>query len=138
MDGDLTTGEYHALRARADVLLAPSRWEGLGLHLYEACALGTPTITIDRAPMNEVVLHEHNGLLVGSHEVEPPTPSGVAAYDPDIDALAAAIERCRAPELRTRLAMGSRRRARELAWELTVADLASLKYLGASTGAPSR
>ena len=36
-----------------DVLLAPSRWEGLGLQLYEAAACGMPVITTDGGPMNE-------------------------------------------------------------------------------------
>ncbi|MFM1833572.1 MAG: hypothetical protein RLZZ461_1888, partial [Planctomycetota bacterium] len=41
--GDLPTADHHALLASADVFVAPSRWEGLGLHLYEAPALGLPT-----------------------------------------------------------------------------------------------
>lgn len=36
-----------------DMLLAPSRWEGLGLQLYEAQACGMPVITTKAPPMNE-------------------------------------------------------------------------------------
>ena len=50
----------------ADVCVAPSRWEGLGLHLYESMALGLPVITNDAPPMNEVIRDGENGLLVAS------------------------------------------------------------------------
>lgn len=36
-----------------DVLLAPSRWEGLGLHLYEAQACGIPVMTTNADPMRQ-------------------------------------------------------------------------------------
>jgi 1,2-diacylglycerol 3-alpha-glucosyltransferase len=126
VDADLPAAEYRALLQRADVLLAPSRWEGLGLHLYEATALGMPIITTDRPPMSEVVVDAHNGLLVSSAESDAPTPSGVPAYDPDIDDLAGAIARCREPALRARLGVGARERAAELDWRFTVADIARL------------
>ena len=45
--------------ASCDVCLAPSRWEGLGLPLYEAIAFGQPAITNDAPPMNEV---DHDGV----------------------------------------------------------------------------
>ena len=38
---------------RGDVLLAPSRFEGLGLQHYEAQACGLPVVTTNAAPMNE-------------------------------------------------------------------------------------
>ena len=47
-----------------DVLLYPSRWEGFGLSLLEALHAGLPAIATDGWPMNEMVEHEHNGLLV--------------------------------------------------------------------------
>lgn len=37
-----------------DVCVQPSRWEGLGLSLYEAQATATPVMTTDAPPMNEV------------------------------------------------------------------------------------
>lgn len=126
VDGDLPTDEYRALRARADVLLAPSRWEGLGLHLFEATAVGMPIITTDRPPMSEIVRHEENGLLVASRESPTPTRSGVAAYEPDVGSLADAIERLRQPRLREQLAAGARARAAELDWAHTVRDIGGL------------
>ena len=37
---DMPDAEHKRLFSSADVCLAPSRWEGLGLHLYEAAAFG--------------------------------------------------------------------------------------------------
>ena len=47
--------EHLAAIAANDVSISPSRWEGLGLPLYEAVAFGMPTIANDDPPMNEVV-----------------------------------------------------------------------------------
>ena len=52
---DMPTDEHLQLFASCDVCLGPSRWEGLGLFLYEAIAFGMPQITNDSPPMNEVV-----------------------------------------------------------------------------------
>ena len=59
--------EHLAAIAAHDVSISPSRWEGLGLPLYEAVAFGMPTIANDDPPMNEVVTDGDNGLLVPSH-----------------------------------------------------------------------
>jgi 1,2-diacylglycerol 3-alpha-glucosyltransferase len=123
--GDLPTPEYLRLFASADAIVAPSRWEGLGLHLFEATALGIPIVTNDNPPMNEVVIDGRNGILV------PGIPdgrarSGIPAYRPDVAALTAAIERLRDPALRERLAAGAVERRRELDWSHTVADLEGL------------
>ena len=64
---DLPTDAYLQLFADSDVCLAPSRWEGLGLHLYEATAFGMPIVTNDNPPMNEIVTDGVNGLLVPGH-----------------------------------------------------------------------
>src|ERR671919_695519 len=50
-----------------------------------------PIITNDNPPMNEVVTDGANGLLVRGIE-SGTTKSGIAAYEPDVDGLAAAIE----------------------------------------------
>ena len=68
---DLPTDEHLRLFAAADVCVAPSRWEGLGLHLYESMALGLPVITNDAPPMNEIVRDRDNGLLVPSRTPGP-------------------------------------------------------------------
>ncbi len=94
--GDLPTDEYMAMFATASAILAPSRWEGLGLHLYEATALGIPIITNDNPPMNEIVIDGRNGLLVPGI-ADGTARSGIAAFRPDVAALTAAIERLRDP-----------------------------------------
>ncbi len=42
-----------SLYDHGDVLLSPSRFEGLGLQYYEAMACGMPVVVTDAAPMNE-------------------------------------------------------------------------------------
>ena len=63
---DQPTAEHLREVASCDVCLAPARWEGLGLPLYEAIAFGMPAITNDAPPMNEAIHDGVNGLLVGS------------------------------------------------------------------------
>ena len=122
---DLPTDDYMRMLGRADACLAPSRWEGLGLHLFEATALGVPIITNDDPPMNEVVRDGQNGLLVpGLADGE--ARSGIGAFSPDVGALTKAIERIADDGLRAELAAGARRRRGELAWEHTVSDIAAL------------
>jgi len=125
VSADLPTDEYMALFASAAAIVAPSRWEGLGLHLYEATALGIPIVTNDNPPMNEIVIDGRNGLLVPGIP-DGTARSGIAAYRPDVAALTTAIERLRDPELRTELRAGARQRRQELSWDKTVADLADL------------
>jgi 1,2-diacylglycerol 3-alpha-glucosyltransferase len=122
---DLPTTEYMQLFASAQAIIAPSRWEGLGLHLYEATALGIPIVTNDNPPMNEIVIDGHNGLLVPGLE-DGKARSGITAYRPDVAALTAAIERLRDPGLRAQLGAGALERRNELSWEQTVSDLGAL------------
>jgi 1,2-diacylglycerol 3-alpha-glucosyltransferase len=122
---DLKCAEYYALFASCDVCLAPSRWEGTGLHLFEASAFGIPVITNDIPPMNELIADGVNGRLVRSH-VTGKAKSGIPKFDPDVEDLAAAIEELADPETRARLAEGARARARTLSWEHTLADLRDL------------
>ena len=123
---DLPTDEYLRLFASADVCLAPSRWEGLGLHLYEATAFAVPIITNDNPPMNEIVADGVNGLLVPGTRSELVPRSGIAGHEPDVPALTAAIERAADPDLRARLSAGGRARRSELAWERTVSEIGEL------------
>jgi glycosyltransferase involved in cell wall biosynthesis len=122
---DLPTDEYMGLFASSAAILAPSRWEGLGLHLYEATALGIPIVTNDNPPMNEIVIDGHNGLLVPGIP-DGKARSGIDAFRPDVPALTAAIERLRDAELRQRLREGARERREQLSWENTKADLVDL------------
>jgi 1,2-diacylglycerol 3-alpha-glucosyltransferase len=120
--------------AACDVCIAVARWEGLGLPLYEATAFGMPVITNDVPPMNEVIREGVNGVLVGSHE-DGTARSGIPAYNPDIDDLAAAIERLGDPEVRSTLAAGARTTRERLSWARTVSGLGGL--LDQAAAAPS-
>jgi 1,2-diacylglycerol 3-alpha-glucosyltransferase len=123
---DLPDAEHKRLFAAADVCLAPSRWEGLGLHLYEATGFGMPIITNDNPPMNEVVRNGENGLLVRGIEAEEPADSGIPAYDPDVGELATAIERLGDPAVLVELRAGTQKARERLSWDNTLADLTAL------------
>ena len=123
---DLPTDDYLRMFAAADCCLAPSRWEGLGLHLFEATALGVPVITNDNPPMNEVVVDGVNGILVPGEPDGNAPRSGIPAFTPNVPALTAAITALADDDLRTQLAAGARRRREELSWERTREDLAAL------------
>ena len=122
---DLETDEYHRLFASCDVCLAPSRWEGLGLHLYEATAFGMPIITNDNPPMNELVADGVNGLLVRGVPAGE-AKSGIPAFEPDVSELSAAIERVADDGLRAELTRGALAQRERLSWERTVAALGEL------------
>ena len=123
---DLPTDEHLRLFASADACLAPSRWEGLGLHLFEATALGLPIVTNDNPPMNEVVQDGRNGLLVSGKPSKQRPRSGIDSFDPDRRALTRAIESLRDPALRAQLRQGALARREELSWDRTVEALGAL------------
>jgi 1,2-diacylglycerol 3-alpha-glucosyltransferase len=125
---DQPTAEHLRRFAAADVCLAPSRWEGLGLHLYEAMAFGMPVITNDFPPMNEVIRDGVNGLLVPS-KPNGEASSGIPAVDVSARDLRRAIERLADPDERAALAEGARRRREELSWDRTVEGYARLLEL---------
>jgi len=51
---------------QASFSLQLSTHEGLGLGFYESISCGTPVITIDHAPHNEVIEHGVNGILISA------------------------------------------------------------------------
>ncbi|CAA9459905.1 MAG: hypothetical protein AVDCRST_MAG37-3604 [uncultured Rubrobacteraceae bacterium] len=122
---DLPAAEHLQLFADSDICLAPARWEGLGLHFYEAIAFGMPIVTNDAPPMNELVEDGLNGLLVGSHQ-DGVADSGIPAYVPDVKDLTSVIERLADPELRERLSEGAREMAERRSWSRTVSDIEGL------------
>ena len=127
---DQPTDQHLSFVAGCDVCLSPTRWEGLGLPLYEAIAFGQPVITNDNEPMNEAVLDGVNGLLVGA-EADGTARSGIPSWNPDVGDLAGAIERIADDELRAQLAAGARElRTGDRAWSRTVAGFGEL--LGAA------
>ena len=122
---DLPDDEHYRLMADSDVLLAPTRWEGLGLHHSEAIALGLPCITNDFPPMNENVTHDVDGLLVPAvwnTEIAP----GVPRLESPVDALREAMELMCNDELRARLTQGVERRREGMQWKLTQQDFVQL------------
>jgi len=52
-----------------DIVVLPSRWEGIGLTFMEALASGKPIITVDAPPMNEYVVPNNTGTLVACNKV---------------------------------------------------------------------
>jgi glycosyltransferase involved in cell wall biosynthesis len=123
---DRPTSEHMRQFAGCDVCLSPSRWEGLGLPLYEAIAVGMPSITNDSPPMNEVVIDGVNGICVDSVPWGE-AGSGIPAFDPDFDQLTAAIERLGDAGERAKLAEGAiRLRETDPSWERTKDGLAGL------------
>jgi len=122
---DLPTDEHLRLFAAADVCVAPSRWEGLGLHLYESMALGLPVITNDAPPMNEVIADGDNGVLIASRR-RGRARSGIPAYATSVRALAGALERVAEPGRLEALRDGVARARERLAWSHTVADYGEL------------
>ena len=57
------------LRA-ADVFVFPSLYEGLGIAVLEAMAMGVPVVAYDTGPLPEVVVHGETGMLVPSGDTE--------------------------------------------------------------------
>ena len=122
---DLPTDRHLQMCADADVCMAPARWEGLGLHLYEAIAFDQPIVCNDDPPMNELIADGDNGLLVPSHH-DGDANSGIPAKTVEVAALTDAIERLADPDLRTELEAGAARRRADLSWDRAVASVADL------------
>jgi glycosyltransferase involved in cell wall biosynthesis len=123
---DRPTDEHLRQFAACHVCLSPSRWEGLGLPLYEAMAFGMPAITNDYPPMNEVVIDGVNGVVVDNVPWGE-AGSGIPAFDPDFGQLTEAIERLGDDGERRRLCDGAiGLRGGERNWQRTVAGLAAL------------
>lgn len=117
--GDFSVQDYLDLFARSDVSLAPSRWEGVGLHLFEALAFGIPTITSDGPPMNEIVDDEIDGLLVKS-SISGYRRPGVPILEPDTDSLTMAIVRMCDNNFRNALKSNVARKQEKFSWDKTV------------------
>jgi glycosyltransferase involved in cell wall biosynthesis len=122
---DEPEASHRARFAACDVCLAPSRWEGLGLPLYEATAFGLPIITNDRPPMSEMVIDGESGILVGSVQ-NGTARSGIPAWDPEVGALAAAIEQLGDRDELERMRAGVAELRARRDWSRTVADIETL------------
>jgi 1,2-diacylglycerol 3-alpha-glucosyltransferase len=123
---DQPTEEHFRYVAGCDVCISPTRWEGLGLPLFEALAFGQPAITNDNPPMNEVIHDGVNGVLVGAR-ADGTARSGITAWTPEVEDLSRAIERLADDGERERLAASAREiRSGERSWRRTVEDYGEL------------
>src|SRR5262245_14934206 len=122
---DLPTAEHLQLFADCHVCLAPARWEGLGLHMYEAIAFGMPIVTNDKPPMDELVRDGETGILVASIR-NGEANSGIPAWDPDFDGLRDAIGELAGRRRLSQLAEGTLGLREELGWERTLDSVADL------------
>ncbi len=118
---------HRARFAACDVCLAPTRWEGLGLPLFEATGFGLPIITNDKPPMSEMVLDGTSGILVSSTQ-NGEARSGIPAWDPDPQELTAAIERLGERDELERMRAGVGKLAEQRAWRHTVEGLGELLH----------
>ncbi|HET7321748.1 MAG TPA: glycosyltransferase family 1 protein [Longimicrobiaceae bacterium] len=114
--GRVSDAELRGLYRNAECLIFPSLYEGFGLPLLEAMALGTPVIASDRTSIPEV--------------------AGEAAIllDPDDwTGMAAAVERLGAqPTLRAEMVERGRARAATLSWERAARTTADVLWRVAS------
>jgi len=131
---DLPDERHYELMASCDVLLAPTRWEGLGLHHSEAIALGLPAITNDFPPMNENVIHDVDGWLIPAVWNVERVP-GVPRLETPVEPLAAAIEALCNDDRRARLAIGVKVRRAAVTWSTTAHDLVELVTRQLAAGA---
>jgi len=125
---DLPSKEYYRLFSSCHICLAPSRWEGLGLHLYEALAFGTPIITNDNPPMNEVVRNNYNGLLVRSYQVGN-AKSGIPSYEPYVDDLSRAIDALSDSETMNTMGGNIEEIRKNFSWKKTAAGFEEIASL---------
>ncbi len=61
--GAVPREEIVRMYQESDVVVLPSKWEGLGLTFLESIGCGLPIITVDAPPMNEFVLNGETGFL---------------------------------------------------------------------------
>jgi FkbM family methyltransferase len=89
IDRSLSREEILDLYELHDVSIQVSSHEGLGLGFYESIARGTPVLSLDAAPHNEVVLEGKTGWLIPAREMAMPdnNRSVVSAWQFDTYAL---------------------------------------------------
>ncbi len=124
---DVDQDAYYRMFASCHVCVGVSRWEGTGLHFFEATAFGQPMITNDAPPMNETFRDGDNARLVRSHVVGA-TRTGVPSIDPDVGDLAKAFDELADPARRETLSAGAARQRDRMRWEKTVHAVEALLH----------
>lgn len=125
---DLSRAEYLDRLRSCDVCLSNTRWEGLGLVIYEAIAMGLPVIAPDFPPMSENVRHGLTGLLVPLRRFgRGRAPSGIPAADVSPSDLTDAVRRLASRETVSRMSANALRlRDDDYRWDRTRADFLGL------------
>ena len=97
--GELAYDDLPRYYAAADIVVYPSTFEGFGLPIVEAMAVGTPIITTDTGEAPYIIDNQKNGTILAVDEVQ---------------ALRSAIEQLAAdPKLRLKLGSAGRDRIRQ-------------------------
>jgi glycosyltransferase involved in cell wall biosynthesis len=94
------------IMAACDVFVLASHWEGLGIAVMEALALGLPVVATEVGGIHEVVEHGREGLLV-----PPKQPATLAR---------ALVEVLTDPDRRQQMAVAAAKRGEELSIDATV------------------
>jgi 1,2-diacylglycerol 3-alpha-glucosyltransferase len=122
---DLDERSYYDHYASCHVSLAPSRWEGLGVHLFESIAFGMPVVTNDIPPINEVIEHDKSGLLLKSH-LRGTRKNGLKVFDFDEADFVRQIEDIAQPERLAELTRSTSQQAERFPWSNTASDFLAL------------
>jgi len=103
---NLPYSEIKKLYKKADCYLCPSKWEGLGIPNIEAIISGTPVITTNYPPMNEIVKDRVSGLLVDADDYIETKEIGVAQQIIEVDDLIEKMKLVMNPEIHEILVKG--------------------------------
>lgn len=125
IDDDVAVDDYLRLLSGARALICPSRWEGLGLHFFEAMALGIPVISSDMEPIRDFVSDGVSGILVHGKLIGH-RKNGIPAYEPSTDQLAKAIKSFESSEFAKQMASNMRDAADKRPWSLTEQGILAL------------
>lgn len=68
--GAISSDDIPRRLARARLLVLPSRWDGWGMVVNEALAMGVPVIVSDRSGAMDLIQHGINGFIFRSEDVE--------------------------------------------------------------------
>jgi len=125
VEEDMSFEEYTAFFSSHHVCLTPTRWEGLGVWLFESIGFGQPVISTDIPPVNEIIHHGVNGLLARGVEIGMKKPD-LPMYDPDIGHLTELIAEMAEPGRLQDMTASLLADRDRLSWEHTEHDYLAL------------